>query len=213
MRLRSTPGLRSSTGGTVGLMPTNPEPESWIEAEAWELEAAEARDRAPQRGQVETGWWRRKCSAHSRQTGQPCGAWAIAGGEVCRHHGGALPNTQEAARERLRTLVHPALQTLASIMSDEDAPAASRVRAAADLLDRAGLKSVDVTVQVSSEQANEDLDSAIAAALASRFDGAGAGAVTHGAAHEELAGPVDPGGGIDVHVNDAGDPGSRAADS
>ena len=179
--------------GTVG--PVQDEP--WIEAAELEAAAAEERQRGLQVGQAPVGWWRQKCTARSRQTGEPCGAWAIAGATVCRHHGGQSTSTQEAARERLRTLVHPALQTLASIMSDEDAPAASRVRAAADLLDRAGLKSVDVTVQVSSEQANDDLDAAIAAALASRFE-----PDTHGAAHTESIGPGQGGDVVQEDLND-----------
>jgi hypothetical protein len=42
----------------------------------------------------------RKCHAH-RKNGEPCKAYAIIGGRVCRAHGGAAPQVRAAARERL----------------------------------------------------------------------------------------------------------------
>lgn len=44
--------------------------------------------------------WARRCSAH-RSNGEPCGAWAIRGGFVCRVHGGSAPQVKAAARARL----------------------------------------------------------------------------------------------------------------
>jgi hypothetical protein len=44
--------------------------------------------------------WAVRCHAHNRR-GEPCGSYAIAGGYVCRSHGGALARTIEAARHRL----------------------------------------------------------------------------------------------------------------
>ena len=36
----------------------------------------------------------------SKRTGRPCGQWAITGGYVCWHHGGASPVVRAAARRR-----------------------------------------------------------------------------------------------------------------
>jgi hypothetical protein len=40
------------------------------------------------------------CHAHNGR-GEPCGRYSIAGGFVCRSHGGALQRTIEAAQHRL----------------------------------------------------------------------------------------------------------------
>lgn len=42
----------------------------------------------------------RKCRAH-RKDGEPCGNYAIAGGRVCRMHGGSAPQVRRKARERI----------------------------------------------------------------------------------------------------------------
>jgi hypothetical protein len=42
-------------------------------------------------------YWSRPCGATSKRTGQPCGQWAIKGGTVCWHHGGASKRVREAA--------------------------------------------------------------------------------------------------------------------
>lgn len=41
-----------------------------------------------------------RCSAH-RSNGQPCRAYAIIGGRVCRAHGGAAPQVRAAAERRI----------------------------------------------------------------------------------------------------------------
>ncbi len=41
----------------------------------------------------------RRCGA-ARQDGEPCGAWAMTGGFVCRVHGGTAPRVLYAARVR-----------------------------------------------------------------------------------------------------------------
>lgn len=41
-----------------------------------------------------------RCSAHNRR-GQPCGRAALAGGTVCRYHGGRAPQVRQAAHVRL----------------------------------------------------------------------------------------------------------------
>jgi hypothetical protein len=78
----------------------------------------------------------RRCSARSKQSGQRCKRHPILGGTVCRMHGGAAPQVQQSARDRIAALVHPAIDTLERALSDCDVNAA--VRAARDLLDRAG---------------------------------------------------------------------------
>ena len=45
-----------------------------------------------------------RCHAHSQQTGAQCKKTAIPGGTVCRYHGGAAPQVQRAAAERIREL-------------------------------------------------------------------------------------------------------------
>ena len=48
----------------------------------------------------------RRCRAH-RTNGEPCKAWAINGGYVCRMHGGATPSALRAAEWRLdRAAIH-----------------------------------------------------------------------------------------------------------
>lgn len=43
--------------------------------------------------------WAVKCTAH-RSNGQPCSAYAITGGYVCRTHGGAIGHVKAAAARR-----------------------------------------------------------------------------------------------------------------
>jgi hypothetical protein len=42
----------------------------------------------------------RRCRARSKRTGQPCRAFAITGGDVCRAHGGATSRVRVAAAQR-----------------------------------------------------------------------------------------------------------------
>lgn len=74
----------------------------------------------------------------------------------------------KAAQERIRAAIPTALDVLVSIMTDPNAKEASRVRAADSILDRGGLKAIDVSVQVDPAHANERLDALIEGALASR---------------------------------------------
>jgi hypothetical protein len=78
----------------------------------------------------------RRCSARSKQSGRRCKRHPIPGGTVCVMHGGKAPQVQQSARDRITALVHPAIDTLERALSDGDVNAA--VRAARDLLDRAG---------------------------------------------------------------------------
>lgn len=47
------------------------------------------------------------CSARSSRSGQRCKRAPIAGGHVCRHHGGAAPQVRRKAAERLADLIDP----------------------------------------------------------------------------------------------------------
>src|SRR5215471_9498197 len=80
------------------------------------------------------------CHAHSSRTGKPCRNHAIAGGTVCRAHGGAVPNVRAAAEKRIQQLVLPALATIAQAIRSFDSEPAVALAAARDLLDRAGFK-------------------------------------------------------------------------
>ena len=79
---------------------------------------------------------RRKCRAHSSQTGEPCRAYAIQGGTVCAAHGGRAPQVKRAAEERLKALVDPALIALEEIVSDPKHP--QRMAAVKEILTRDG---------------------------------------------------------------------------
>jgi hypothetical protein len=58
----------------------------------------------------------RRCTAHSRQTGKRCKNASIPGGRVCRYHGGAAPQVQKKANERLRELEYPAVEAIARML-------------------------------------------------------------------------------------------------
>ena len=79
----------------------------------------------------------RRCTARSKRSGQRCKRRPIPGGTVCRMHGGAAPQVKLAAKDRLAALVDPAIDALQRALDHKDINAA--VRAAKDLLDRAGL--------------------------------------------------------------------------
>jgi hypothetical protein len=95
-----------------------------------------------------------RCTAHSKRTGEPCGNWAIRGGNVCRKHGGSVKATKEAAARRILAAADPAAALLVSQMYDKKLDASVRQRAALALLDRAGLGSKsELTVEVPQWQA------------------------------------------------------------
>lgn len=124
---------------------------------------------------------KRRCHAHSSQTGEPCKNYAIVGGKVCFFHGGAAPHVRKAAQERLAAPAEDALGVVMKIagLRYNDPETGELVhwqhdridtmlRAAIDLLDRAGYKPTDL-IEISDKRVtNEALDEAIAAALAKR---------------------------------------------
>lgn len=111
-----------------------------------------------------TSFGARRCTAR-RADGQRCTAAAIKGSNVCRVHGGSAPHVQRAARLRLLELVDPAITALAKIMKNEEAPEAARLRAAENILDRAGYPRA---IQVDRDGARELLKQRILTELAKR---------------------------------------------
>lgn len=94
----------------------------------------------------------RMCSAHSKQTGQPCRQHAVPGTTVCHYHGGKSPHVLEAARRRIAEAAPGAVETLIYLSDGgkEGMAVENTVRrmAASDILDRAGVKEaskIDVT--------------------------------------------------------------------
>ena len=57
------------------------------------------------------------------------------GSTVCRYHGGAAPQVQAKAIERLLALQHPALSRLAQLVEQTDYPSTA-YQAVRDVLDR-----------------------------------------------------------------------------
>ena len=80
----------------------------------------------------------RHCLAH-KSNGDPCRARPIAGGTVCRVHGGSAPQVKRAAEERIADMVDPALTQLLRIVRSGDSDAV-QLAAIKDVLDRAGYK-------------------------------------------------------------------------
>jgi hypothetical protein len=86
---------------------------------------------------------RTRCGATNKQTGEPCGNWAIKGGTVCRYHGGAAPQVKAAAARRwearLAEMVDPALERLEALSMGADSDAV-KLRATDSILDRGGVR-------------------------------------------------------------------------
>lgn len=77
---------------------------------------------------------RPKCTATNRQ-GKRCGKEPIAGGTVCRMHGGSAPQVKLKAMERLMALQHPAIDRLTKLIDQEAFPTVAYA-ASRDVLDR-----------------------------------------------------------------------------
>ncbi len=95
----------------------------------------------------EPGKFGPRCTAKSKSTGKGCQSPAIAGGTVCRMHGGSAPQVQAAARERLLALQPLAIQTLHNLLNREEFPTV-QLGAARDVLDRTEGKATE-TLQIS----------------------------------------------------------------
>ena len=78
----------------------------------------------------------RQCTAKSKRSGQRCKRAPIRGGNVCSMHGGKAPQVEGSARERLASLVDPAIVALRKALEADDLNAT--LRAARLVLDRTG---------------------------------------------------------------------------
>ena len=98
----------------------------------------------------------RRCTATAHHTKQRCKKAAILGGVVCQTHGGGAPQVKKAARERLNDLIDPAINELGRRVEDRDNPALA-LRAAQDILDRAGYKSPRRSKEILAAMSDEKL--------------------------------------------------------
>lgn len=90
------------------------------------------------------------CTAR-RKNGTPCRNAPMLGSTVCRMHGGAAPQVRRRAQQRILEASDKAAYRLVQMMQDENIPAAVRLAAARDLLDRAnvtGAQQVAVSVEM-----------------------------------------------------------------
>jgi len=79
------------------------------------------------------------CTA-MRTNGERCRAPAIAGGRVCRAHGGACPQVIAKAKLRLALAADPVAARLVAICLSKKTKTGDAIAAARDLLDRAGVR-------------------------------------------------------------------------
>lgn len=110
-----------------------------------------------------------KCKAHTSK-GVQCKRWAIVGGFVCPFHGGGAPQVRRAANERLLALAPRAVQVMAHLLEHAESEPV-RLKAATELLDRGIGKAVNVSLDITPQEASEGpspLDLAIARALEAR---------------------------------------------
>lgn len=86
--------------------------------------------------------WAVRCTA-SCTTGGPCGQWAITGGYVCWHHGGASPAVRAAAARRwelelmMRRIERRSGTLVAALMRAEFAPDPATYRSHKSAAERA----------------------------------------------------------------------------
>jgi hypothetical protein len=78
------------------------------------------------------------------QSGRRCRREAIDGSVVCEIHGGLAPQVRRRAAERVLLSADEAIQVIRSFISDPNAPAGVRLKAAQDIADRAGLAAVQI---------------------------------------------------------------------
>lgn len=106
----------------------------------------------------------RRCGAETRD-GTPCERSPIPGGNRCHLHGGASPQAQRKAKQRLLAAADPAAAALVKIVKDEETKPRDRIRAAKEILDRVGIKGgteVDLSTDPKVERLTEALQAGYA---------------------------------------------------
>lgn len=83
---------------------------------------------------------KRRCTAHSSRTGEPCKLPPLRGMEVCRSHGGAAPQVKAKARQRIEAAADRMARELLRMAADQNVSDTVKLAAIRDALDRAGLK-------------------------------------------------------------------------
>src|SRR6476469_819171 len=83
---------------------------------------------------------REVCDAITR-TGAQCQRRLPPGWKKCANHGGATPQAVNAARARIEAEGLASIEYIAQVRDDDDVRVETRLVAAKDLADRAGLKS------------------------------------------------------------------------
>jgi hypothetical protein len=101
-----------------------------------------------------------KCVARKKD-GTPCKRSPIKGANVCRAHGGAAPQVQRKAAERIAHASDVAVMKLLALMQDPDVPKAVQAAVARDLLDRANV-SGKTTVELEVPLWRQVLDGVVA---------------------------------------------------
>ena len=94
----------------------------------------------------------------------------IRGGGVCRVHGGSAPQVKQAAAERIRELVDPAIDQLARLLEAADSDAV-KLSAIKDVLDRAGYSAKQRIEHSGAIQSGDRLTPADRAAIAAALTG------------------------------------------
>nr|WP_278044340.1 HGGxSTG domain-containing protein [Blastococcus saxobsidens] len=101
-----------------------------------------------------------KCVARKKD-GSPCMKSPIKGAAVCRMHGGAAPQVQRKAAERIAHASDVAVMKLLALMQDPDVPKAVQAAVARDLLDRANVTG-KTTIEVEVPLWQQILDGVVA---------------------------------------------------
>lgn len=97
-----------------------------------------------------------RCTAFSKSMNEQCRITAFRGSTVCARHGAKQMDNRkeqraaiEAARARLVTMTGQAIDVVQDILADPETNQNTRLKAAQDVMDRAGLKpGVDITMEV-----------------------------------------------------------------
>jgi hypothetical protein len=90
-----------------------------------------------------------QCTARSKNTGERCRRYSMLGGNVCRSHGGAAPQTRARAQQRLQQAADVLVQRLLHFALDGKVADPVAMQAINSALDRAGLKAgIDLDVNL-----------------------------------------------------------------